>query len=484
MSSYTLYPDDEKLSGLERITFNLYMISALVLLLVMMVLGLTMRLSQATWFTVDANMFYKIMTMHGAGMVGTMGAAATAVMWFFLRKYVRLHAWAFLTNFLLFIAGALCIVAAVFGGDYAGGWTFLYPLPTMSMELWSNGSAALFMLGYLLIGVGMLIFYLDAAAGIIRVYGNLGRALGLPWLFKGEINPSHPKAVVASTMVIISNGIGILVGAVILVVYILSIFDPSLQIDALLAKNMIYWFGHMYINATIYMGVIAVYELLPRYSGRAYSISRPFIWSWSVSCLFVIVVYPHHLLMDSVQPNWMQIMGQIVSHGAGFPVFLVTAFGALTNIYRSGMKWKMPVALLILSVFGWAAGIVPAMIDGTIAVNKLMHNTQWVPGHFHFYLLLGVLPMVLGLCYHVVSSKANEKAQSIGSKVALPVYVIGGLTFTWAFLYAGTISVPRRFAEHIPLWLASDQMGSIGAILVIVGTTVFAGRIIGGLLKT
>ncbi|GEM_PF-6574908 len=34
----------------------------------------------------------------------------------------------------------------------------------------------------------------------------------------------------------------------------------------------------MYINATIYMGVIAVYELLARYSGKPYPISRPFLW--------------------------------------------------------------------------------------------------------------------------------------------------------------------------------------------------------------
>lgn len=484
MSKYELYPDNERLIGIDRLTFNLYIITSFVLFLAMMLLGLTMRLSQATWYTIDAAMFYKILTMHGAGMVGTMGAASTAVMWYFLRKYVRLHTWAFLTNFVFFLLGALCIVAAVFVGDYAGGWTFLYPLPTMSMNLWTNGSAALFMGGYLLIGVGMLIFYLDAAAGIIKVYGNLGRALGVQWLFKGTVPADHPKAVVASSMVIIANGIGILVGAVILVVYILNIFNPELQIDALLAKNMIYWFGHMYINATIYMGVIAVYELLSRYSGRAYTISRPFIWSWTVSCIFVIIVYPHHLLMDSVQPNWMQIMGQIVSHGAGFPVFLVTTFGALTNIYRSGMKWKMPVALLILSIFGWAAGIVPAMLDGTIAVNKLMHNTQWVPGHFHFYLLLGVLPMVLGLCYHVVSRNLSESSRNLGSKVAFPLYLIGGLTFTWAFLWAGSISVPRRFAEHVPMWLTTDQMGSVGAILVIVGTTIFAGRIIGGLIKS
>ena len=383
MATLTLYPEQERLKGSERGVFNLYMISALLLFLLMMLLGLSMRTSQASWLPLAPDLFYRILSMHGAGMVGTTALATTAVMWFFLRQYVRLHLWALVSNYVLFMLGALCIIWAIFVEGYGALWTFLYPLPVKSMGLWSGNAAALFMLGYLLIGSGMLIFYLDAAAAIIKVHGNLGRALGLQWLFGGSIDPDHPKAVVASSMVIIANSLGILAGAVVLVMSLVNIYYPDMLLNPLLAKNLIYWFGHMYINATIYMGVIAVYELLPRYSGKPYPISRPFLWSWAASTVFVIIVFPHHLMMDYVQPTWLTVMGQVVSWSAGFPVFLVTVYGALTNIYRSNMRWNLPSQLMILSLFGWAAGIWPAILDGTIRVNQVMHNTQWVPGHFH-----------------------------------------------------------------------------------------------------
>ena len=41
-------------------------------------------------------------------------------------------------------------------------------------------------------------------------------------------------------------------------------------------------------------------------------------------------------------PQWMLVMGQIVSYTSGLPVFVVTAYGALTNVYRSGIRWDMP----------------------------------------------------------------------------------------------------------------------------------------------
>lgn len=484
MAAITLYPQDERLDGGSRLAFNLYLITAVAVFLLMMLVGLTMRLSQATWVNVDPVLFYKFLSLHGAGMVGTASLATTAVMWFFLRKYVRLHLWAFVGNYILFMLGVVCIIASIVLGGYGALWTFLYPLPAQGLGLWSPHAAALFMAGYLLIGVGSLLFYLDAAAAIIKVHGNLSRALGLQWLLGGNIDPGHPKTVVASTMVIIANSLGILAGAVVLVMSLVSIFYPQVTLDALLAKNLTYWFGHMYINASVYMGVIAVYELLPRYTGRPYPISRPFLWSWALSTVFVVVVFPHHLMIDFAQPRWLTIMGQVVSWGAGFPVFLVTMYGALTNLYRSGIRWTMPSRLMVLSLFGWAAGIVPAILDGTVRNNLVMHNTQWVPGHFHFYLLIGVLAMVLALMFHVIGSRVEAAPNATSDRMGFAVYLVGGLVFTFAFLDAGRLSVARRMATHLPEWTLTDKVGSIGAILAVLAMTYFALRITSGLLRS
>lgn len=483
MASLTMYPADEQLAGRERAALNLYLVSALALFVLMMLIGLTMRSAQAIWLGVPPAMFYKLLSMHGAGMVGTMVMASTAVMWFFLRKYVRLHLWAFVTNYVMFMLGAVCIILSIFGGGYAALWTFLYPLPTHGVGMWSPHAAALFMLGYLLIGVGMLIFYLDAAAGIIKVYGNLARAMGWQWLFGGTVDPNHSKTVVASTSMIIANSLGIIAGAVALVMSLINIFYPQVVLDALFTKTLIYWFGHMYINSAIYMGVIAIYELLSRYTGKPYPLSRVFLWGWAATTVFVITVFPHHLLMDYAEPHWFLVMGQIVSWTSGFPVVVVTAWGAFANLYRSNIRWTMPSRLLLLSLFGWIAGGFGAVLDSTIRVNRVMHNTQWVPGHFHFYLLLGVLAMVLAFMYHLIGERTRTPPNSGADRVGFPVYLGGGLIFLVAFLDAGHLSVPRRMAEHLPAWTFTDKLGSVGAILVVLAMLYFAVRLGAGLLK-
>ena len=146
-------------------------------------------------------------------------------------------------------------------------------------------------------------------------------------------------AVTASTMVLIVNITGLVFGAAVLTLSLINLYVPSFALDPLAIKNMIYFFGHVFINATIYMAVIAVYELLPVYTQRPWNTNQAFYLGWVGSTVMVLTAYPHHLLMDFVMPTWILVAGQIISWCSGLPVALVTAFGTLTNVYRSGIRW-------------------------------------------------------------------------------------------------------------------------------------------------
>ncbi len=465
-------PDTPK----AKFAFQLYAAVGILVFLLMMLAGVVMRATQGAWLGIPPNYFYEVLTLHGAGMVGTAGLAGAAVMWYFLRRYVELTTSAFLAMMGLSLAGVVLILLSIGLGDFAGAWTFLYPLPAHSMGLWSANAAAAFMVGYLLIGVGFLIFYADCALAIIRRYGSLARGLGLDQLISGKVDPAHPATVVASTMAIIVNVLGIVGGAVVLIMTLISLYVPGIALDALLMKNLIYFFGHVFINVTIYMAVIGVYEIIPRYTGRPWKVNRAFLGSWAAVVLLVLSVYPHHLLMDYAMPRWAAATGQIVSYLSGIPVLLVTAWGALVNLYRSGVKWDTPLRLLVFGVFGWAAGVIPAIIDGTIRVNLVMHNTLWVPGHFHFYLLLGVVPMVLGSLLYACTRE--QSANSLVDRVVFWGYVIAGVLFCFVFLDSGFHGIPRRFASYDAPWIGYAQAGAVAGTIVLLAVLFLGGRIL------
>lgn len=469
MASYTYTPVQDQ--GAKASVLAYLVVSAVVLLL-MMTFGLLMRLEQAQYIAMGPQWFYELMTLHGAGMVGIAALGGAAIMWHFFRQYVALSTPIFVINLLLFLLGVILILGSVLIGNFHSGWTFLFPLPSHSMGLWSREAAAAFMGGLLIIGVGFLLMHLDIGRAIIVRYGNFSRALGWPQLFGNDDGNAPPPTVVASTMVTIVNVTGLVGGATILTMMLVNLYVPSFVIDALLAKGLIYFFGHVFINAAIYMAVIAAYEILPRYTQRPWKSNRVFLASWTISTVMVIFIFPHHLLMDFAFPEWMLIMGHIIGYFNTFPILIVTGYGALMIIYHSGIRWDMTTKLLFVSLLGWSAGVMPAFIDGTIGVNYLMHNTAWVPGHFHIYLLLGMIMMLFSFMYYL--GKPEQYAEdSWLSRLAFWGYTLGGLGFVLSLLYGGKESVPRRYAVHLPEWIAYDRIGALFATVVIASTLVF-----------
>ncbi|MFZ7944420.1 MULTISPECIES: cbb3-type cytochrome c oxidase subunit I [Bacillaceae] len=451
-----------------------------VVLVLMMIFGVIMLLNQGNIVKIPAQMFYKVMTIHGTGMIGIAALGGSAIMWYYLSKYIHLNHKIFFTNLALSLIGVVMILTAIFGFNFSDGWTFLYPLPSFSAKIYGTTGALLFLFGLLILGVGYLVMYFYIAARLIKEYGGLGKSLGWDYIFRGKKGYGPPAAVVATTMVIIANSTGVLAGATALVQSILNIMNPNLTFDPMLAKHLTYAFGHIFANCTIYMAVIAVYEILSEYTGRPWKSNKAFLIAWNFSTLFTLMIYTHHLLMDFAVPRWMLIIGQVFSYANGLPVMVVTAYGALMIVFRSAVKWDFASSMMFLAMFGWVAGAVPAIIDATIVVNHVMHNTKWVPGHFHTYMGMGVVAMIFGFMYYFNKKEGTQKQTGL-DKIAISIYFFFFAGIAGSFLYAGKISAPRRWAEHLPEWTGSDQVGAICGIFVIAASIIFTTRFFIGL---
>lgn len=454
----------------KAVVFPLILSGAVFLL--MMIFGVIMLLGQGNLIELKPDIFYKIMTIHGTGMIGVSALASSCIVWYFLKQYVPLNIAAFRLNLLCFLLGVAMVLVAIFVFDFAAAWTFLYPLPAISAGMWGKTAAGLYLGGMLIIGSGFLILFLEAARAIIKKYGSLATTLGWLQILGKQTGFGPPPTVVASTMVCIVDITALITGAALLLMSLINVYVPSFTIDPLLAKNLTFAFGHVFANSIIYMGVIAVYELLPRYTGRPWKSNKIFLIAWNMSTLFTLIAYPHHLLMDFVMPKWMIIMGQVLSYINGLPVLVVTSFGALMIIYRSGIKWDVTSSFFYLSMFGWVIGVGPAIIDATIVINHVMHNTKWVPGHFHMYMGLGACAMIIGFMYYLTKVEGGR----IDSKLdylTLWLYTLAFLGLSGSFLFAGKSSAPRRWAEHLPEWIQADVVGAFFGIGVTVTFLLF-----------
>ncbi len=67
---------------------------------------------------------------------------------------------------------------------------------------------------------------------------------------------------------------GFVAAVIILALVALGKFGAGTPNDALLMKNLTFFFGHMLVNITMYLGVAVVYELLSIYAHRSWKTNK------------------------------------------------------------------------------------------------------------------------------------------------------------------------------------------------------------------
>jgi cytochrome c oxidase subunit I len=433
-------------AGLTRLTLT-WVLVALVLFPILAVLGFLMRVLQAGFFaSLPPEWFYAVMTLHGLGMVGLWFVAGMAGISFLLSRYVRptlAVSWVALGATLI---GVVLLLAATLIGRLGVGWYFLYPLPFHSGGTWPPWATASLFAALAIMGVGWTLWAGDLLWAIARKY-SLSDALGWQYL-AGRGVPEVPPIIIISTVSFIGVLAGLVAAVVILVLVAVEQFTTGFTNDALLIKNLTFYFGHMLVNITMYFGVAMVYEIMPAYTGRPWKTNALVAASWNLVLLLVMFAYLHHLYMDFAQPQWLQVAGQVSSYLISVPAAVVTIFSTLALVYGANARWRLPSILLYLGVMGWAIGGVAAVIDSTVMVNTRFHNTLWVPAHFHTYYVMGVVLMILGAVFHLATDLSKLPESRTLTRFIVGTVGLGGYGFLLMFYLAGVAGVPRRYAAY------------------------------------
>jgi len=424
-----------------------YAITGLLVFLVLVLLGLGMRLSQAGTVDLPPDLFYAFMTLHGLGMVGVLYVGVYVGVWFLTAQHAKPSLGLFKFNYILTLLGVVGLIVATLIGRFGAGWYILYPLPFMgSWPEWAVGTA---IISVMILGVSWLLGQLDMIRAISARYG-FTNALGWNHFSAKPIKEEVPPMMLIVMVAMLAGALTTVVGAALLALYLVKWVNPALELDALLMKNMVFLFGHTLVNITLYFGVAAVYEMLPIFSGRPWKMNKIVVISWNATFFLVLIAYFHHLYFDFDQSVVVQYIGQIASYLSSVPATVVTVFGVFTQVYRSEIKWTFVPLAFVLGITGWIVGGFAAVVDSTIRFNLYLHNTLWVPGHFHTYFLLGVVLMFLAVVYYLIGPPEDKMA-----RFGLWSLVVGGYGFVAMFFVAGLNSVPRRMSSYESLPIES-----------------------------
>ena len=439
-----------------------FVLASTAIFLVAGLLGMVLRQSQADIVRLDDNYWYAVMTAHGLGAF--VGWAAFAVMGFsywvlaevgfpitVLARRIGMVAW---WTMIIGVAGVV-VTTLIF--SFGGSWVFLYPLPYNSAGQWGDTVTAFFAASVLLAGVSIIawcvsIIVIVTGPGLGSDKGGFNRlmtamGLGILWPRKFSSAKPVPYPVIPLTVIAIDMIIATVPLAVLLVEMILESF-MDISVDPLIAKNVLWWFGHPVVYLLLFPAVAIYYLLIPRFAKRPLVAGNIIAVGWTIAVIANVTVWAHHLYMD--YPDGIQAAINTGMEPLTFALTIVSAlslYSLMLTIYKSRWTWTAGSTALFLGLTAWLIAGLSGVVNATIAWDSFVHNTLWVVGHFHHMALLNIGIVIFGAIYTWLPELLGKQLYSdrLGMwHVWLTTFAATAFSAIW--MTQGLDGAPRRFA--------------------------------------
>jgi len=446
-----------------------------------------------------ANWFYLALTAHGLDVLLVWIIFFEIAVLYFASAVLlgsRLAAPRFAwTGFGLMLAGAIITNIAVLRGQSSVMFTSYVPMK----------AEPAFYLGIILFAVGALI-------GCFVFFGTLVVAKQEK-TYEGSVPLVTFGAITAAIIAVFT----IASGAIILIPTLLWSLGLVSYIDPLVYKTIWWGMGHSSQQINVSAHVAVWYAIAAMVFGAKPLSEKVSRMAFLMYILFLQLASAHHMLVEpGFSSEWkifntsyamyLAVLGSMV-HGMTVPGSIEAAQRA--RGFTKGMfewlrkaPWSNPAfagMFMSLVFFGFIGGI-SGVVMGTEQINLIMHNTLYVPGHFHGTVVAGTTLAFMAITYLLVPLIFRRELKFRKLAQWQPyVFGIGVAGISLFMMGAGTLGVARRhwdmtFADaQLPFDYPSAAflmmglngifavMAALGGLMfvVIVVSSVFFGRKLG-----
>jgi len=233
-------------------------------------------------------------------------------------------------------------------------------------------------------------------------------------------------------------------------------------VDVGLARTLFSWTLHAIVYFWLFPAYIAMYTLLPKAAGGRLFSDQMGRVAFIMLLVFSVPIGFHHLYMDPFQAAGWKFLHMTGTFMVAVPT-LITGFTIIASLEIAGklrggrgmfgwigaLPWGNPMVLaaglaLLMLTFGGFGG----MINASYAMNAMIHNTQWVTGHFHLIFAGTVVIMYFAIAYYLWPKLTGRQLHS--TRMALTqlwLWFIGMLVLTLPWHVLGLDGQPRRISS-------------------------------------
>jgi len=308
---------------------------------------------------------------------------------------------------------------------------------------------------------GDALFYIGAAIMVGSSLLVVGQVVAM-WLGWKKANPGKVTPLV--TFMSVSTWMMWAVASLGIVLEVVGMLIPwSLGlypgVDPLLSKTLFWWTGHAIVYFWVLPAYISWYAFVPRHAGGR-TVSEPI--TRLVFVIFLLNSVPvgiHHQYADPNISNLWKTLHMFLTFLIAVPS-LLTAFSVTASLEDAararggrglfGWMFKLPwgnaifsaqVLAMISFILGGAGGVVNA----SSSFSPVVHNTAWIPGHFHITVGTATTLSFMGIALWLIPHLTGKRLPSMRvASASVWTWFVGMMVFALGMHWQGLYGVSRR----------------------------------------
>lgn len=233
-------------------------------------------------------------------------------------------------------------------------------------------------------------------------------------------------------------------------------------LDVGLARTLFSWTLHPIVYFWLIPAYIALYSFVPKAAGgKLFSHDLARI-AFVLLLVFGLPIGFHHLYMDPEQNQGFKFIHAVGTFLVAAPT-LITGFTVVASLEQAGRKagatgmfgwiaalpWCNPMVLAaILAFLMLIAGGFGGVVNASYGMNAMVHNTAWVPGHFHLMFGGTTVILYMAIGYYVWPHLTGKKLISNSlALIQLWTWFIGMTILSTPWHILGLLGQPRRISS-------------------------------------
>ncbi len=416
---------------------------------------------------IGARPYMGLMTLHGMFMVfGFVIPIVISLCYYFMPRVMGtdtlLWAGAAQLSFWLLIVAAVLLIAG--RPDFT--WTFY---PPMSLRV-GGGLAWLGYVAVILVGVSEFLAGLVLLRNVLAWKGRWSKMPLMGWAMFWE-----------AVLLLASTPALSLTGAIMLTDWLelTALFDPSRGGSVTRFLWLFWFYGHPAVYLPLVPAIALVYTLMPRFLGRPMWSYYSAVIAFALLGVLSFAVFHHHFQPAVSQHTWVQRLFQVLTLLIFIPSTL-HVFNWIATLWhdripdsaRAAVPFKFTIGAIFFLILGGVTGYLNAQIS---VDSDFIHNTYWIPAHFHAMFLGFCGQMAIAGFYYLYPYITGRMYNQMLGNLHFWLWQLGIFAKVMLMYGLGYAYFPRWVVDYLPLpeWTIPQLWLTVAAYVIGLGFVVF-----------